>query len=210
MTLCTSGSLGDLATALAKAQGELKDALKSSDNPHFRSKYADLAEVLQTVRPTLSKHGLSLVQTAGYYNPTEKTVAVTTMLLHSSGAFIQDTFILPVAQPNAQGVCAAVTYGRRYGASAIIGLASDDDDGETAVGRGSGGKAKGGKAKEAPPIPASSEPNQGDPKALISAFEAVADQAGLKGLAKSFAALPPEDQATVLPSVKAARERLGL
>lgn len=204
MTLCTSGSLDALAPALAVVQGELTDAKKTSDNPHFRSKYADLAEVLQTVRPILSKNGLALVQTLGTVH--EGKLSVTTMLLHKSGQFIQDTLQVPLAKQDAQGVGGGATYGRRYGAAAIIGLAQDDDDGETAVGRGSGaGAAKGkSKATASPPIP------QDKPEALAAEFAAAADGEALKALAPRFAALPAEAQAVVLPAVKDARKRLGL
>jgi hypothetical protein len=57
-----SESIAALAAAMAEAQGEMENASKKSTNPHFKSKYADLAEILNTVRPVLARHGLSVVQ----------------------------------------------------------------------------------------------------------------------------------------------------
>lgn len=197
-----SGSLDQLAPALAAAQGELTDALKTSDNPHFKSKYADLAEVLQTARPVLSRHGLALIQGAG--SVYEGKVAVTSMLLHKSGQWIQDTLTVPLAKNDAQGVVAGVTYGRRCGGAAIIGIAQDDDDGETVVGRGSGKGAAKTKAAPKPEAPVQSA------EALSKAFKECDSPEALRTLAPEFAKLGPEDQATVLPTVKEARARLGL
>lgn len=201
--MSTSGSLTALATALAEAQGELKDAAKSSENPHFRSKYADLAEVLQTVRPVLSRHGLALVQTPGQVH--DGKLSVTTMLLHKSGEWIQDTFTIPIAGTDPQKTIAALTYARRGAVSAITGLAQDDDDGETATGRGKAPKVKASPAKpDSPPVPPAT------PGELKAAFAGAQSKDDLKALAPRFAALPAEAQAEVLPDVKAARARLGL
>lgn len=206
--LTTSMSLTSLAKALAAAQGELTDAAKTSTNPGFKSKYADLAEVLQTVRPVLSKHGLSVVQGPGSYTKELGTVAVTTVLLHSSGEFIQTVLQVPVTKPDAQGVGGAITYGRRYSLAAMVGIAQDDDDGNTAVGRGNDTgaptKAKASKAKgESPPADVM------DVAALKLAFEAATNEE-LPKLAPHFASQTPDDQTELLPFVKAARKRLGL
>lgn len=198
---------------MALAQAELEDASKSSENPHFKSKYADLAEVLQTIRPVLSRHGLSLVQLPGSYiaEPPAR-VSVTTVLLHKSGEYLGETLSVPVSKPDAQGVGAAITYARRYGAAAVCGISQDDDDGETAVGRG---KAK-GKASTSSAEPRSAStaavappPATDRAKAVIDAA-AKATEAELKALAKDFAALDPTEQAACIPAIRAARERLGL
>lgn len=202
--MITSQSLGELGKSLAAAQGELEDASKSSENPHFKSRYADLAEVLQTIRPVLSKHGLSIIQTPGLYSKETGCVEVTTRLLHSSGEYIQDTLLVPVGQPNAQGVGGAVTYGRRYGAAAIVGISQEDDDGETAVARGRGGKSRSDGAKATAP-----SPPQAHPDTLIAGFQAAKTMEDVRGLSKAFASLSAEDQARVLPHAKAARERVS-
>lgn len=126
-----SESIKELATALAKAQAEIENASKSSVNPHFKSKYADLAEVLNTVRPVFSKHGISVIQAPSY----EAGVAsVETMLAHSSGEWLSNTCSAPVSKQDAQGVGSAVTYLRRYSLAAFAGIAQEDDDANSAVG----------------------------------------------------------------------------
>lgn len=135
----SSESVKSLAEALSKAQGELENAAKSSLNPHFQSKYADLAGLLNVARPVLSKHGLAVLQ-----HPTfeDGKVSVTTILLHSSGEWYKSTLSSPVSKSDAQGIGSATTYCRRYALAAIIGIAQEDDDGNAATGRTSGGEKK--------------------------------------------------------------------
>jgi alpha-L-fucosidase len=125
-----SESLKELATALAAAHGEIENATKNSTNPHFRSKYADLAEIINTTRPVLSKHGLSVVQIPGF---ADGVVTVDTMLLHKSGEWVQHTSGAPIGKADAQGVGSATTYLRRYSLAAVCGIAQEDDDAESAV-----------------------------------------------------------------------------
>lgn len=126
-----SDSIKELATALAKAQAEIENASKNSANPHFRSKYADLAEVLNTVRPVFSKHGISVIQAPSY----ESGIAsVETMLTHASGEWMSNTCSAPVSKQDAQGVGSAITYLRRYSLAAFAGIAQEDDDANSAVG----------------------------------------------------------------------------
>lgn len=127
-----SDSIASLAAALAKAQGEVENATKGSTNPHFRSKYADLAEVLNTVRPVFAKHGLAVTQFPSY---AEGVVSVETVLTHSSGEWMSGTISAPVSKQDAQGVGSAVTYCRRYSLAAVAGIAQEDDDGNSAVGK---------------------------------------------------------------------------
>ena len=120
----------ELFTALAAAQGEIENASKNAANPHFRSKYADLAEVLNTVRPVFAKHGLSLIQSPGY----DGSVAhVTTVLAHKSGGYLTSTASCVPAKADAQGIGSATTYLRRYSAAAVAGIAQEDDDGNAAA-----------------------------------------------------------------------------
>lgn len=147
----SSEQINELATALAAAQGEMENASKSSENPHFRSKYADLAEVINCVRPVFSKHGLSFTQLVGYE---QGIVSVETVLMHKSGQWVSGTISAPVSKQDAQGVGSATTYCRRYGLAGMAGLAQEDDDANAAV--GGNGKAKpngNGKQPEAPPDP---------------------------------------------------------
>jgi hypothetical protein len=213
-TLLTSNDLDQLATALSAAQGEIKDADKNALNPHLKSKYADLAEVLQTVRPVLSAHGLAVVQGVAY-DP--GLVHVTTRLLHKSGQYIESTISIPIAKMDAQGVGMGTTYGRRYGLAAVIGISQDDDDGESV-------KAPVKRPKET----GSSDKTQGpvlDPGpvavAMIARFDNVTKRGTtytkesillwdteMKTLTAEFVSLTPVEQAQVLPAAKAARIRL--
>lgn len=129
-----SENINELATALSKAQGEMQAAIKDSINPFFKSKYADLGSVWDAARPVLSKNGLCIMQ--GTEMIGEKIVMVTT-LAHSSGQWVKSFLPLNPSKNDSQGVGAAITYLRRYSLSALVGVVcDDDDDGETAVGRG--------------------------------------------------------------------------
>lgn len=124
--MLTSDTLGAIAPALAKAQAELEHADKSKANPHFRSKYADLAGVVDTIKPTLAKHDLAVVQ--GFL-PSPDGVTIETRILHKSGEWIQDEGLhVPADKKNAQGFGSATTYGRRYALMTLLGVAPDDDD----------------------------------------------------------------------------------
>jgi len=125
-----SESIAALAASLSKAQGELENANKNANNPHFKSKYADLAELLNTVRPVLSKHSLAVIQMPSF----EQGIAnVETLLTHSSGEFVSSVCSAPVSKQDAQGVGSAITYLRRYSLAAFCGIAQEDDDGNHAV-----------------------------------------------------------------------------
>lgn len=120
----------ELFDALATAQGEIENASKNAANPHFRSKYADLAEVLNTIRPVFAKHGLSLIQSPGYDG---SIASVTTILAHKSGGYLTGTASCVPAKADAQGIGSATTYLRRYSAAAVAGIAQEDDDGNSAA-----------------------------------------------------------------------------
>ena len=126
-----SESVAGLAAALAKAQGQMKGAIKDSANPFFKSKYADLASVVEAIRAAFSANGLSYIQTV---EPSEKDeVRVETTLLHASGEWIScGVLSLPVSKVDAQGYGSALTYARRYSLSAAVGVAPEDDDGNAA------------------------------------------------------------------------------
>jgi len=125
-----SESIAALAKAIALSQLHVENALKSSTNPHFKSKYADLAEILNTVRPVFSANGIAIVQTPTF----ESGVAsVETMLCHESGEFISSVCSSPVSKQDAQGIGSAITYLRRYSLAAMCGIAQEDDDGQHAV-----------------------------------------------------------------------------
>jgi len=128
-----SENINDLAKALAKAQAEIKGAKSESKNPFYNSNYADLHTVIESCMPILAKNDLSVVQ--GHEYCTESNgFYVTTMLMHSSGQWIKSKVRLPLPKgANAQHIGGVTTYGRRYGLSAIVGIAQYDDDGNSLV-----------------------------------------------------------------------------
>lgn len=132
-------SIADLAAALCKAQAQMEGAKKDANNPHFKSKYADLASVWDAIRGPLTSNGLSVVQ---LLRSTQNGVAVETILMHASGQQISDVFAVPASKNDAQGYGSAATYARRYALMAMVGVAPEDDDGNAAV--GPAGSAGGG------------------------------------------------------------------
>lgn len=132
-----SESINELAAALAKAQAEMGGAKKDSTNPHFKSKYADLASVVDASLPALNKHGIAVVQFPRLTHAGEHDwlVEVETQLIHTSGQYVADTLAVPVTKVDAQGVGSAITYARRYALGAVASVAPEDDDGNGAVGQ---------------------------------------------------------------------------
>ncbi len=127
----TSETIGALATALAAAQSTMHGARKDTANPFFKSKYADLASCWDAARAELPSQELCVIQTT---RPSEKDeVIVITRLAHSSGEWIEGELALPVSKADAQGYGSALTYARRYGLCAIVGIAPEDDDGNAAA-----------------------------------------------------------------------------
>jgi hypothetical protein len=127
-----SDNIGELAAALAKAQGEVGTVTKDSANPFFKSNYASLAAVWEATRPILSKYQLSVVQMpshdeAGYY--------VETQLMHSSGQWIRSRTYMKPVKDDPQGIGSLISYARRYALQAVTMICPDDDDGEVAMGR---------------------------------------------------------------------------
>lgn len=125
-----SDSIKELATALAKAQGQFAGAAKDSVNPHFKSKYADLESVVSAIKEPLSKNGLSFIQVA---HDTQFTAAIETIIMHASGEWLSAGVVsVSVSKNDAQGYGSAMTYARRYSLSAAFGIAPEDDDGNAA------------------------------------------------------------------------------
>ena len=121
-----SESIKNLAVALSKFQNEVKNPKNTADNPFYDSKYAPLQDVLNEVRPLLSKHGLSVIQSP---SGDGQSVSITTLLLHESGEWIEfEPLVLKAEKITPQGAGSAITYGRRYALSAVLGISSEDDD----------------------------------------------------------------------------------
>ena len=119
-----------LYSALAAAQAEMGRALKDTTNPHFKSKYADLASVCDACMPALSKHGIAVLQPL-YDDETGRYVK--TIFVHGgSGETVECRVPLIVSKNDMQGYGSAATYARRYGLMGMAGIAPDDDDGHAA------------------------------------------------------------------------------
>lgn len=126
----SSDSIGALAEALAAAQGEFEAVPKTADNPFFKSKYADLPDVVLAASPILSKHGLSVTQLPDFDGEHD---LLTTRLMHKSGEWLEASMRLHVPKADPQGQGSALTYARRYSYSGAVGVVTDvDDDGNAA------------------------------------------------------------------------------
>jgi len=125
-----SREMNELMGALAKAQAEMKIAGKSSNNPFFKSKYADLASVVEASRPYLAKNGLCVLQRMWIDEDGNKKL--TTILGHSSGQYITSVVRLNPAKDDVQSLGSFITYMRRYSYASLVGVVADeeDDDGE--------------------------------------------------------------------------------
>lgn len=128
-----SQEIDKLATALAIAQGQVEGAGKSSTNPFFKSKYADLQSVWSACRKALSDNGLSILQSP---STDGLRVTVETLLLHSSGQWVKGAIAVSAKEDTPQAVGSAITYLKRYALQSFAGVAPEDDDGEAAQGRG--------------------------------------------------------------------------
>lgn len=124
-----SESIADLAKALSKAQGEMSGAAKASNNPFFKSKYADLSEVIKAIKEPFATNGLSYVQ---FPIEDQGRIGIETILMHESGEFLSNSFTVNLNKQDAQGAGSAITYCRRYGLQAVAGIPSEDDDGNSA------------------------------------------------------------------------------
>ena len=135
-----SESIKELALALSKAQGQFEHAKKDVKNDFFKSKYATLASVIDAAKIPLLNNGLSVSQTTSINE--SGGVVLTTLLMHSSGEWIQGDYPIMPVKPDPQAYGSALTYGRRYMFAAITGIApdDDDDDGNAASGRNFNGQ----------------------------------------------------------------------
>lgn len=166
-----SESVAKLAEALAGAQAEIIGAVKDSDNPFFKSKYADLATVWEAARKPLTSHGLAVVQMP--VSDEQGRIGLKTTLMHASGEWIDGTlFIAPAKANDPQVIGSILTYFRRYALSGAAGIPQIDDDGEAAA------------QPTRPPVKAAPEalPPTTKPASLLTLTDA--QQARLKALMK--------------------------
>lgn len=148
----------NIATALVKAQKAFGPALKSSTNPHFKSRYADLAACVEAVIDALNDNGIAMIQKC-YDCATG--VMVETVFVHESGEMLECGILqVPASKQDSQGYGSALTYARRYSLMAACGIAPEDDDANAAT--------------KAPKLPASTV------KALIADIESCTTEFELK------------------------------
>lgn len=120
----------NIATALVKAQKEFAPALKDSNNPFFKTKYADLSTCVKAVIDALNNNGIALIQKC---HPCDDGVSVETIFMHESGELLDCGVLhVPAAKNDPQGYGSALTYARRYSLMAACGIAPEDDDGNAA------------------------------------------------------------------------------
>ena len=124
----TSETIGKLSLALSKAQVEFDKAVKSSNNPFFKSKYADLSTIINCTKEYLCENELSLMQ---FVSGNVSEVFITTRLSHGSGEWLESTISGRPPKADAQGQGNVITYLRRYAQAAILNIAQEDDDGQS-------------------------------------------------------------------------------
>lgn len=158
-----SEKIGEIAAALAKAQSQFTAAQKDGDNTHFRSNYATIESVLESVVPALNANGIAVIQ-----RPMAKDefqgAQLETMLVHSSGEWISSLIKIPSGKNDAHGYGSAYTYARRYALAAMCGIKQTDDD-------GNGAAEQGKPSKDAPKVNALRDLLKGFPDSIKDGFE---------------------------------------
>ena len=126
----------NLASALVEFQAAVGPVFEDDKNPHFKSKFASLGSIMQTIRPHLKAHGLAVMQ---FPISVGESAGCRTIVLHESGESLEQEFVVPIGNKvDAQKACAAVSYARRYGLTGALSLVTTDDldrDGEDLVER---------------------------------------------------------------------------
>ena len=165
-----SQSIANLAKALAAFQGKVPAIKKDAKNPFFKSSYATLGNIIDTIKALLSECGLSYCQLP------DGDESLTTILMHSeSGEFVQATYSIHASKKDPQGVGSAITYARRYALSAILGLNTDDDD---------DGNGASGNGQQQAPKSTERTPEQKDVADAANAMTHIADPSKLEAWAK--------------------------
>lgn len=205
--------MSTIAKAFVAAKKAFAPALKTSSNPHFKSKYADLAGCLEAVNDALLEAGIAVYQET---SECQDGVIVETVFMHESGETLRGGRLhVPAAKHDPQGYGSALTYARRYSLMAACGIAAEDDDGNAAskpkprVEKPSGNPLDAIKPKAGLPLmtPGSESPRSfhADPTEWLAAYEQLAQQVVSAGKA------PPRERMTKLRELRQANEAtLGL
>jgi hypothetical protein len=145
----------EIASALVRAQKAFGPALKSSTNPHFRTRYADLSACIEAVIDSLNGSGIAMIQRT--FEHTDGVV-IETVFIHESGEMLEGgRLFVPASKNDPQGFGSALTYARRYSLMAACGIAPEDDDGNGASRSTPPKPAKPAPVAPAPKLPASVE-----------------------------------------------------
>lgn len=121
----------EITSAFVRAQKDFAPALKTATNPHYKTRYADLAACIEAVIDSLNKNGIALVQRT---HDSDNGVAVETMFIHESGETLSGGILhVPALKQDPQGYGSALTYARRYSLMAACGIAPEDDDAHAAT-----------------------------------------------------------------------------
>jgi hypothetical protein len=143
----TSESIEHLSTALAAAQGALKNPPKNKINPHFKSRYVDLSDGLDAIRECYSKHGLAFIQGTSI---ADGIIVLNTRIVHKSGQWMESDYpVGGLGRPQEMG--SAMTYARRYALFSLVGVAGEDDDDGNAAQAAEAAPVKGKAAKQMEP-----------------------------------------------------------
>lgn len=180
----TSENINEIAKALASAQLTMENAGKNAVNPHFKNKYADLAEVLNVVRPALAAQGIAFVQLTSTQG---EALVLHTRMIHTSGQWIESQYPVCKFPATSQQMGAAMTYARRYSLASICGIAQEDDD--LADGKAAAPVA-------APKKTTNRAEDEAARRMLVKEGEAVARD-GIDALAKWWKALSASDRETI-------------
>lgn len=190
----TSEQINAIATALAKAQQEIRPAVKDSANPAFRSRFAGMTSIWESIREPLSKNGLSVCQDV---TSNAEGVSVETRIFHMSGQWVEfGPLTVPLAKRDAHGMGSAATYGRRYAILGALGIVSDDDD---------DGQAAQASAPQHAPVPQQShqsQPAQSAPAASASGVALVSEKQSKLLWVKLNKECEPEFRDQVMRSLK--------
>jgi len=171
----TSTGIANIAKALATAQGAMGKALKSANNPHFKSKYADLASVSDACMPALNAAGIAVIQPTG---EDDLGRYVETVLIHGdTGESLKCRVPLIVGKNDMQAYGSAVTYARRYGLMSMTGVAPEDDDGNAA-------------GKNAPAARPAAKPDAPTDEAVTNAKAMLVDADDMADLARIWGNIP--------------------
>ncbi len=193
-----SDSIKELAIALNKAQAEMSGAKKGAANPFFKSKYANLEEVIRCAKEPLHLNGLSVSQ---FPTTEDNKAGVTTILMHTSGEWLESTLLLTCSKQDPQGMGSAITYARRYAYQSVLGIPSEDDDGNSAS-----------KAPTYTPQPTST-PRPQPPKitkvAILAAFKAAGTLPALDGKWKKAQTTEFKADSEVIASYNARKAELS-